>query len=75
MYRRRLFQNSTSDSKQIAVLTDAYEITLRMLGLVDRADSICEIVARKVIEIGTKSTHDPREIAEAAVQRLSVGQP
>ena len=26
------------------------------------------------LHLGTNSTHDPREIAEAAVQRLSVGQ-
>jgi hypothetical protein len=41
-----------------------------VLYLVDRNDLVCEIVASKIIEIGTNGIHDPREIAEAAVDRL-----
>jgi hypothetical protein len=45
-------------------------LALRVLDLVDRNDLVCEIVASKIIEIGTNGIHDPREIAEAAVDRL-----
>ena len=71
---RRLLKENKFKPEEVAVLTRAFELALSALYLVDRDDPVCEIVARKVIEIGTISTHDPREIAEAAVQRLSVGQ-
>jgi hypothetical protein len=71
---RRLLKDAKFEPDEVAVLTRAFELALSALYLVDRDDPICEIVARKVIEIGTNGIHDPREIAEAAVQRLSVGQ-
>ena len=72
--RRLLLKDAKFEPDEVAVLTRAFELALSALYLVDRDDPVCEIVARKVIEIGTNGIHDPREIAEAAVQRLSVGQ-
>jgi hypothetical protein len=47
--------------------------------LVDRNDPVCDIVdpfcdmvARYVIEIGTKDTRDPQEIASRAVKQIGV---
>ena len=71
---RRLLKDAKFEPDEVAVLTRAFELALSALYLVDRDDPVCEIVARKIIEIGTNGIHDPREIAEAAVQRLSVGQ-
>jgi hypothetical protein len=71
---RRLLKDAKFEPDEVAVLTRAFELALSALYLVDRDDPVCEIVARRVIEIGTNGIHDPREIAEAAVQRLSVGQ-
>ena len=71
---RTLLKDAKFEPDEVAVLTRAFELALSALYLVDRDDPVCEIVARKVIEIGTNGIHDPREIAEAAVQRLSVGQ-
>ena len=71
---RRLLGEDKCKPEEVAVLTRAFDLALSALYLVDRDDPVCEIVARKVIEIGTNGIHDPREIAEAAVQRLSVGQ-
>ena len=71
---RRLLKDAKFEPNEVAVLTRAFELALSALYLVDRDDPVCEIVARKVIEIGANGIHDPREIAEAAVQRLSVGQ-
>ena len=71
---RRLLKDAKFEPDEVAVLTRAFELALSALYLVDRDNPVCEIVARKVIEIGTNGIHDPREIAEAAVQRLSVGQ-
>ena len=69
---RRLLEDAKFEPDEVAVLTRAFELALSALYLVDRDDPVCEIVARKVIEIGTDGIHDPREIAEAAVRRLSV---
>jgi hypothetical protein len=44
-------QNSPLGPEEIAVLTDAYERTLRTLSLVDRNDPLTELIARKVIEL------------------------
>ncbi|WFU39589.1 hypothetical protein QA640_35365 [Bradyrhizobium sp. CB82] len=43
-------------------LTDLY--------LVDRNDPICEIVARKIIEIGQDGTRNPQEIAAQTIKQL-----
>ena len=66
---RRLLKDAKFEPDEVAVLTRAFELALSALYLVDRDDPVCEIV----VEIGTNGIHDPREIAEAAVQRLSVG--
>jgi hypothetical protein len=51
-------------------LEKAFALTLHDLGLVDRSDPVCDIVAQKVIEIGATGTHDPKEIAKLAVKQL-----
>jgi hypothetical protein len=42
------------------------------LHLIDRDDPVCEIIARKVIEIDASGTHDPKAISEIAVKRLGI---
>jgi hypothetical protein len=37
---------------------------------VDRNDPICEIVARKVIEIGVNGARDPKQIAALTIKLL-----
>jgi len=36
------------------------------------ADPLCEIVARKVIEIDAAGTHEPKEVAKMAVKELGI---
>jgi hypothetical protein len=66
---RRLLTGSEFEPEQIAVMTRAFDMALRALHLVDRDDPICEIVARKIIQIGSGVT-DPVEIAKMAVVQL-----
>jgi hypothetical protein len=40
--------------------------------LKDRSDPICEIVARKIIEIGATSAGDPVAISEIAARQLAL---
>lgn len=52
------------------ILKRAFDLALNGLHLVDRNDPVCEIVARKVVEIGLDGTRDPREIAARTIKRL-----
>jgi hypothetical protein len=67
---RRLLSVGAFKPEETAVLTLAFEMALRALHLVDRDDPICEIVARKIIQIGN-GISDPSEIAKIAVKQLS----
>ncbi len=52
-------------------LKQAFNLALKGLYLVDRSDPICEIVARKIIEIGLNGTRDPQEIAALTIEQLN----
>ena len=66
----RILQNSPLSPEDISRLVDAYEATLKALELADRSDSITELVARKIIEIGQTGVRDPLEISRLAVADL-----
>jgi hypothetical protein len=51
-------------------LSRALALALSYLGLVDRQDPICEIVAQKIVEIDRAGTRDPDEIAKLTVKQL-----
>lgn len=56
--------------EEIELLNKAFNHALNLLGVVDRNDSFCDMVARKVIEVRATGTSEPREIAEMAVVRI-----
>lgn len=66
----RLLREGKIKPEQVERLTRAFTATLKSLSLVDRNDPICDIVARKIIEIDSSGTHDPREIAKIAARDL-----
>ncbi|SFK10480.1 hypothetical protein [Bradyrhizobium sp. Gha] len=66
---RLLGNASSADAER---LKRAFAATLKTLHLVDRNDPVCEIVARKVIEIDAAGTHDPHEIAKVATRELGI---
>ena len=68
-----LFSGGRIKPEEVERLNRAFKFTLRSLCLVDRDDPLCEIVARKVIEIDANSTHDPKEIAKLAEREFGVG--
>jgi hypothetical protein len=63
-------QEQNVHPKQRHVLELAFNDTLRKLNLVNRGDPICEIVARKVIEIGSDGASDAAAITEIAFVQL-----
>ena len=68
----RLFNEGKVNPDQVERLNRAFTLTLRSLCLVDRDDPLCEIVARKVIEIDATGTHDPKEIAKTAAKEFGI---
>jgi hypothetical protein len=56
--------------EEIAVLTEAYEQTLKKLDLVDRSDPITQIVAKKIIEISQRGVRDPEQLSSLALKEL-----
>jgi len=66
----RLFRDGKIKPEDVERLNRAVAFALGALGLVDRNDPLCEIVARKVIEIDAAGTRDPNEIGMSAAKQL-----
>jgi|SRR5215471_7639794 len=66
----RLLQNSKLEPAAQKALRLAFIRALRLLGLVDRNDPVCEIVACKIVEIGAIGASDPIAISDVAVRQL-----
>jgi len=67
----RLLERRGIGSEDSERLKQAFNLALNGLNLVDRSDPICEIVARKIIEIGLDGTRDPQKIAALTIKQLS----
>ncbi|MCA6110441.1 hypothetical protein [Bradyrhizobium cenepequi] len=58
--------------EEIELLNKAFAHALGLLGVVERNDPFCDMVARKVIEVRATGTGEAREIAEMAVVRIGL---
>ena len=68
----RLFREGKFKPEEVERLNRAFIFTMHHLDLVDRNDPVCEIVARKVIDIDAAGIHDPEEIAKLARKQLGI---
>ncbi|MGY4195804.1 hypothetical protein ACVMIH_004341 [Bradyrhizobium sp. USDA 4503] len=68
----RLLKTGEYTPEQIELFNRAFSLALHSMGLVDRNDPLCEIVARKVIEIGKTGALDAKGVAEAAVASIGL---
>jgi hypothetical protein len=68
----RLFRDGKIKAEEVERLNRAFTFALDRLHLVDRNDPVCEIVARKVMDIHAAGTHDPEEIANLAAKQLGI---
>jgi hypothetical protein len=66
----RLLERRGIGSADAERLKQAFNLALNGLHLIDRGDPICEIVARKIIEIGLDGTRDPQKIAALTIEQL-----
>jgi hypothetical protein len=71
----RLLIDSNFTPEQRHVLELAFNVTLRKFNLVDRNDPICEIIARKIIEIGTNGVTNAVAMSEIAFRQLGPVRP
>jgi hypothetical protein len=67
---QRLLKDTTLPPDQIEVLTRAFDLAMKSLGLVDRNDPLTDMVAAKIIAIGKRGLRDPVAISEAALKEL-----
>ena len=58
--------------QEIELLNTAFNQALNLLGVVDRNDPFCDMIARKIIEVRTTGINGSREIAEIAVRRMGL---
>jgi hypothetical protein len=66
----RLLKDSKLGPEEREILNLAFTRALRLLRLVDRNDPVCDIVARKIMEIGATGASDPVAISEIAGRAL-----
>ncbi len=66
----RFLEGSDLTPEQRHVYELAFNATLRKLRLIDRRDPICELVARKIIEIGSTGVTNAVAISEIAFKQL-----
>ena len=45
--------------EEIELLNEAFNHALNLLGVVDRNDPLCDMVAREVVEVGTTGISEP----------------
>jgi hypothetical protein len=70
--RRLLRDNSVFGPDEIQSMADAYENSLRDLGLTNRDDPLTELVAKQIIEIARMGERDPRRMSERAIEQLGI---
>jgi hypothetical protein len=66
----RLLKDSELPDDQIRVLSRAFDLAMKSLGLVDRDDPFTEMVAAKIVAVSKRGLRDPVAISEAAVGEL-----
>ena len=68
----RLLERSGFDPEHVSAMSIAFEEALGKLGLKDRADPLCEIVAKKIIELGQRGERDPLRLRDQALAELTL---
>jgi hypothetical protein len=67
-----LIAKCTDGTGRYSALDHGLRESLQTIGLVDRNDSIAEMVAKKIIEIGQTGVRDPTDISAQAIKELGM---
>lgn len=65
-----LLANQGFDPEHCQAMGLAFEGLLQELGLKDRTDPICNLVARHVIELGRRGVRDPSQLHDMALAAI-----
>jgi len=68
-----LLQREAFDAELVAMLGDVFEDVLKTLGLVDRADPLTEMVARRVIDLARAGVRDREHLKYLTMQAFQGG--
>jgi hypothetical protein len=71
----RTLRNTPWGPEESGPLIEAYEQTLKALGLKDRNDPITDIVAEKIVEIRGRGVRDAVELWRIALKELGAHPP
>jgi hypothetical protein len=65
-----LFAGQAFDPEHCKVMGAAFEGLLQELGMEDRTDPLCTLVATKIIELGKAGERDPQRLRELALKAI-----
>jgi hypothetical protein len=66
----RLFQNSGFEPELIEIMSTAFEQACRDLSIVETADPLREVVARKIIECAQTGERNPARLRDSALSAV-----
>jgi hypothetical protein len=66
----RLFEEHAFQPEHCQAMGIAFERVLAELGLSNRSDPLCELVARKVVELGQQGIDDPQQLRQLALTAI-----
>ena len=65
-----LLKDRGFDPEHCQAMGVAFEGLLQELGLRDRSDPLCTLVAQKIIELGQRGVRDPKRLHELALAAI-----
>lgn len=72
---QRLLGEAAFDPDDIGRMTAAYDAALKLLQLNDRDDTLCGLVAAKIIQVFSQGEHDPPRLCARAMKELGIPTP
>ena len=71
----RLLREASFDEADVGRLGEAYESCLKKLRLIDRHDTVTELIAAKIIEVYRSGEHDPAALCARTFNELGISEP
>ena len=66
----RLLQSDAFDPESVAAMSAAFEESCRALGLAERTDPMCNLVAQKIPECARTGERDPARLRDCALKAI-----
>jgi hypothetical protein len=67
-----LFKDQAFSPEHCEAMAAAFEAALQELNLKDREDHLCELVAKKIIELGQQGVRNPQLLRQLAMRDLGL---